>query len=165
MMCRVRFSRHCLRGYPRKQRGVAAIEFALLFMLFFVLFYALVSYAMAMLLQNSFQHAAEEGVRSALAVDPLAYASSAAYLSDGIEPRVRSTVGNSLDWLPSKAKTHVLGDGNANVDVALAGDVLTVRVSYDDYASDPLMPILTIPLVGDVPSLPDDLAGNAVLEL
>ncbi|HEU4709219.1 MAG TPA: TadE/TadG family type IV pilus assembly protein, partial [Methylophilaceae bacterium] len=48
-----------------RQAGAAAIEFALLFTLFFAIFYALVSYAITMLLQQSFTHAAEEGARAA----------------------------------------------------------------------------------------------------
>lgn len=147
------------------QRGAAAIEFVLLFLLFFSLFYALVSYAIAMMLQESFQHAAEEGARAAIAVDPLAYTSTATYQSDGIEPRVRSTVGNSLAWLPAKAKTKALGDGNGNVQISYSGDEVTVEVVYTGYTGDPLLPILTFPVIGSVPSLPDDLSGKAVITL
>lgn len=156
----------CLRT-PNRQRGAAAIEFALLFLLFFVMFYALVSYAIAMLLQESFQHAAEEGARAAIAVDPLAYTSTAQYQSDGVEPRVRTTVGNALDWLPAKAKSHVLGAGNANVQVDLdeSSGVLTVVVAYTGYTADPLLPILSVPPIGAVPKLPANLTGTAVIEL
>lgn len=149
----------------RHQHGAAAIEFALLFMLFFVVFYALVSYAIAMMLQESFQHAAEEGARAALAVDPLAYSSQSDYVASGVEPQVRTIVGTALDWLPAKAKTKVLGTGNANVGVSVSGDTLTVQVAYSNYVSDPLLPILTFPLIGAVPKLPDDLSGKAVLQL
>ena len=149
----------------RHQRGAAAIEFALLFMLFFVVFYALVSYAIAMMLQESFQHAAEEGARAAIAVDPLAYSSQSDYISSGVEPQVRTTVGTALDWLPAKAKSKVLGTGNANVGVSVSGSTLTVQVAYTNYIGDPMLPILTIPLIGAVPKLPDDLSGKAVLQL
>ena len=149
----------------RRQRGAAAIEFALLFVLFFAVFYALVSYAIAMLLQESFQHAAEEGARSAIAVDNLAFASNSAYRS-GVEPRVRTTVGDSLSWLPAGVKTQVLGAANANVQLGWSGtNTLTVTVIYTGYTSNPLMPILTLPAIGQVPKLPDDLAGRAVIEL
>ena len=91
---------------PRnRQTGAAAIEFALLFLLFFVLFYALVSYAFVFMLQNAFVHAAEEGARAAISVDPLAYASNSNYINNGVTPEVRNTVGAALDWLPSKAKS------------------------------------------------------------
>ncbi|OAJ69959.1 pilus assembly protein TadE [Methylobacillus sp. MM3] len=149
----------------RKQKGAAAIEFALLFILFFAVFYALVSYAIAMLLQESFQHAAEEGARSAIAVDNLAFASNSAYRS-GVEPRVRTTVGNSLTWLPTGVKSQVLGASNGNVQLGWSGtNTLTVTVIYTGYTSNPLIPILTLPAIGQVPKLPANLAGRAVIEL
>lgn len=149
----------------KRQSGAAAIEFALLFLLFFVLFYALVSYSLAMLLRESFQHAAEEGARAAIAVDALAYADDAAFLSEGVTPQVRATVGNALAWLPTQAKTHVLGADNGNVQVAMVNKVLTVRVVYTGYGSAPLLPKLTFPAIGDVPKLPEDLTGSAVIQL
>lgn len=149
----------------RKQIGAAAIEFALLFILFFAVFYALVSYAIAMLLQESFQHAAEEGARAALAVDNLAFASNATYRS-GVEPQVRTTVGNSLTWLPTGVKDQVLGAANANVQLGWSGtNRLTVTVIYAGYTSNPLMPVLTFPALGEVPKLPTNLVGRAVIEL
>lgn len=147
------------------QTGAAAIEFALLFTLFFVVFYALVSYAIVMLLQQGLEHAAEEGARAAIAVDPLAYTSTSAYLSNGIQPQVKSTVATALDWLPSKAKTKVLGINNGNVTATMSGDVLTVTLTYASYASDPLLPVLTFPVIGQVPQVPTDLTGKAVITL
>lgn len=147
------------------QQGAVAIEFVLLFLLFFVLFYALVSYGIAMLIQASLTQAAEEGARAAIAVDRLAYSDNSTYMSDGVEPRVRTTVGNAINWLPAKAKSNVLGINNGNVQVTLAGNSLTVRVAYENYTADPLLPILTFPLIGSVPKVPEDLAGTAVIEL
>lgn len=146
------------------QSGAAAIEFALLFVLFFVMFYALVSYGMAMLLQSSFQHAAEEGARSALAVDNLAFASNGAYQGQ-VETQVRATVGTSLAWLPAGIKNQVLGAANANVQPSWSGNTLTVTVIYTGYTANPPMPILNFPVIGQVPRLPADLAGRAVITL
>jgi Flp pilus assembly protein TadG len=152
------------RNQQQRQRGAAAIEFALLFVLFFAVFYALVSYGIAMMLRESFQHAAEEGARSAIAVDSLAYASSAAFHA-GVEPQVRTTVGNSLTWLPPAVKTQVLGVNNGNVQLGWSGNTLTVTVTYTGYTSNPLMPILTFPVIGAVPRLPANLTGRAVIAL
>lgn len=149
---------------PRKQQGAAAIEFALLFVLFFVVFYALVSYGLAMMLQASFQHAAEEGARSALAVDNLAFASSGAYQSQ-VDNQVRTTVGTSLAWLPNGIKAQVLGAANANVLPTWSGNTLTVTVTYAGYTANPPMPILTFPAVGQVPRLPANITGRAVIDL
>ena len=154
------------RGYGHamasraRQAGAAAIEFALLFVLFFALFYALVSYAIAMMLQASFVHAAQEGARAAIAIDPLVFPDVDAY-NGGVEARVRSTVDDALDWLPLKAKTRVTGEG---VQIDWSGSVMTVRVVYAGYASDPLLPVLDLPIIGEVPRLPTDLAGTATLD-
>lgn len=157
--------RRWLKLPPKTQRGAAAIEFVMLFVLFFTLFYALVSYAIVMMLQAAFIHAAEEGARAAIAVDRLAYASTSAYENDGVKPQVRSTVGTTLAWMPEKSKANVLGTDNGLVQVTMVGDQLTVRVVYTAYASDPVIPMLTLPFIGQIPKIPDDLAGTAVMVL
>jgi Flp pilus assembly pilin Flp len=145
--------------YRKTQRGAAAIEFALIFIVFFTLFYAIVSYAIVMMLQSAFMHAAEEGARAAIAVDRLSYSSSSAYFNDGVEPRVRSTVDAALNWLPAGSKSKV------SVEVEMPASMLSVRVMYEGYTSDPLIPILTLPAIGQVPKLPDDLVGAAMINL
>lgn len=152
-----------MRLHRRRQRGAAAIEFALLFLLFFVLFYALVSYAAVMLLVTAFEHAAEEGARSAISVDPLAFGSSGAYQT-AVETQVRTTVNASLRWLPAKAKAQVLSGNGVSIE-PIVGGVLIVHVKYVGYATNPLMPILTLPIVGAVPNVPADLEGVARLQL
>lgn len=147
------------------QNGAVAIEFVMLFLLFFGLFYAMVNYAIVMLMQSAFVHAAEEGARAAIAVDRLAYASNQAYLSNGVDPRVRNVVGDALNWLPAKPKNKVLGSGNSQVQLAMNGNQLTVRIVYSGYANDPLIPMLTLPVIGQIPKVPADLAGTAVIEL
>lgn len=149
---------------PRLQKGAAAIEFALLFLLFFTLFYAMVNYAIVMWMQSAFVHAAEEGARAAIAVDRLSHNGNAAYFSNGVEPEVRRVVGNALHWLPAKPREKVLSAGNG-VQVSMSGNQLTVRVVYSNYTADPVLPILTLPVIGQVPRVPVDLAGVAVIEL
>ena len=43
---------------PRKQKGAAAIEFALVFVIFFAVFYGMLSYSLPLLLMQSFHQAA-----------------------------------------------------------------------------------------------------------
>lgn len=149
----------------RFQQGSVAIEFVMLFLLFFGLFYAMVNYAMVMLMQSAFTHAAAEGARAAIAVDRLAYANDLTYLSTGVDPRVRNVVGNSLNWLPAKPKDKVLGTSNSRIQLSMSGNQLTVRVVYSNYTNDPLLPMLTLPIIGQIPKVPTDLAGTAVIAL
>lgn len=149
----------------KSQRGAVAIEFALLFLIFFTLFYAIVSYSIIFLLKTSFHHAANEGARSAISVDHQSFANDSEYLNQGLMPRVRETVGNTLQWLPSKARDQVLGANNGNVVVTYVNNILTVRVLYPNYVANPLIPLLTIPGIGAIYSSPADLQGSAVMRL
>jgi Flp pilus assembly protein TadG len=153
--------RRQIAGQWRSQAGAAAIEFALLFTLFFAVFYALVSYAVTMLLQQSFTHAAAEGARAAIAVNPLDYPDTSSF-NMAVETRVRSTIDGALAWLPAKAKTAVSG---GNIDIDWAGNTMTVRVVYNGYAADPMLPVLSLPMIGNVPRLPQDLVGSANITL
>ena len=42
------------KGLAKKQKGAAALEFAMVFMIFFAIFYGLVSYSLPLLLMQSF---------------------------------------------------------------------------------------------------------------
>ena len=151
----------------RAQSGAVAIEAALLFIIFFTLFYAIVSYSLPLLMLQSFHHAASAGARAAVAVDSTEFNDTGDYLQNGVEPRVRSVVGELLNWLPPAAQSAVLGDGNQNVQVDFveATGILTVTVRFPNYTANPLIPILSFPGVGDVPRLPQDLIGRAAVQL
>lgn len=149
----------------KRQRGAAAVEFALVFIPFFALFYALVSYGLVMALLQGMTLAAEEGARAAIAVDRSAFTDTNDYLNTGVIPRVRQQVGDSLDWLPDSVKTHVLGAGNALVGVTLVGEVLQVQVRYADYATAPLIPTLTLPGIGPVPRMSSELLAQANIRI
>lgn len=150
-----------MRG-RRRQGGAAAIEFALIFILFFALFYAIIAYSLAMLLMQGLTQAAEEGVRAAIAVNPLAYASDAAY-QDAVEATARNRAAAALSWLPATARAQVVDAGN--IDADLAGNLITVTVTYPNYAGNGLVPTLTLPVIGDVPRVPADLVGSASLQI
>lgn len=145
----------------RKQRGAAAIEAALLFVIFFTLFYAIVSYSMPLLMMQAFQHAASSGARAAVAVDP-----AKDDYEGKVELEVRRVVGDLLNWLPPAAHSAVLeGKNGVQVDYNQATRMLTVTVSFPNYTTTPLIPILSFPLVGDVPKLPSDLTARAAVQL
>ncbi|AGA34137.1 TadE-like protein [Thioalkalivibrio nitratireducens DSM 14787] len=141
-------------GPRRGQRGAAGIEFALVFLLFFVIFYAVVSYALPMLLMQGLNMAAAEGARAAVAVDP---AEEDYQLL--VEQRARERVDEFLNWVPANAQERL------QTDVRFNGAVLIVEVTYPDYRGNPLVPVLTLPLFGDVPRLPDDLTAAASIQL
>jgi Flp pilus assembly protein TadG len=48
---------------PRRQRGTAAVEFAMIFPLFFVILYGIVTFSLIFVAQQNLTLAAEEGAR------------------------------------------------------------------------------------------------------
>lgn len=152
---------------PDKQRGAAAIEAALMFVLFFSLFYAIVSYSLPLLMVQAFNHAAASGARSALAIEPNEFDSTSQFIEQGIKPRVREVIAETLDWLPPTAKSAVLGNQNNNISIEFneTTGVLAVSVIYAGYRDSPLIPTLKLPGMGDVPRLPANLQGSASVSL
>ena len=62
--------RHPCRTTAGRQRGVYALEWAIIFPVFFMLLYSIVSYGLAFLVRESMQFAAEDGARAALRYQP-----------------------------------------------------------------------------------------------
>ena len=135
---------------------------AFIFILFFVLFYAIIAYSLAMLLMQGLTQAAEEGVRAAIAVNPMAYGNDAAYEA-AVEATARARSAAALSWLPDSARAQVVDAGNINAD--LSGNLVTVTVTYPDYPNKGLVPTLTLPVIGDVPRVPANLVGTASLQI
>lgn len=158
---------HSVAKLRKSQTGAAAIEAALMFVIFFTLFYAIVSYSLPLLMMQAFNHAAASGARSAVAVEPDAFADTDSYIQNGVIPQVRTVVGNTLGWLPASASQAVLGDGNSKVQVDFdqATGVLAVTIVYPGYRESPMVPTLSLPGIGDIPRLPEDLRGTASVTL
>lgn len=134
-----------------RQRGAAAIEFALVFVLFFMVFYGTVSYSLPLLMVQAFNHASAEAVRRAIALQP----GAADYGTEA-----RAVVAQQLGWLPGSARSRLLIEAAAPG----ADGVFTVRIRYP-YRQFPLVPFLSLPGVGEIPRLPDELVASASIRL
>ncbi len=153
--------------FRRRERGASAIEFAIVFPVFFGLIYIMVSYGLLFALQHSITEAAKESARSAVACDPtLATAAHETCVTN----RARATAAAALDWLPTELRDRILGASGDQVQVtfetdAVAGKTVKVLVELPDYAAAPILPTLSLPILGSVPPLPERLAGRAVILL
>lgn len=136
-----------------RQSGAAAIEFALVFVLAFTVFYAMVSYAFPFLMLQTFNSASAQAVRAAVKADPE---------SDDFETRAETLAmteaNRQLGYLPPMIRSRV----NVTAGV-VEGTRVTVRIEYPDYNTNPVIPVITLPLVGQVPKVPDMLAAEASL--
>lgn len=141
----------------RRQKGAAAIEFVAVFLLFFAVFYGLVSYALPMLMLQSFHHASSEAVRRCVALDP----ASSSHAAD-VQTLARQVVARQLSWMPAALDFQPASD----VRVTLSADkLLTVAIDYPKRKLTRVLPLLVLPMIGEVPRLPQRLHAEASVQL
>ncbi|CAN7587418.1 TadE/TadG family type IV pilus assembly protein [Variovorax paradoxus] len=158
---------HSFRSHVRPptsshQRGVAAIEFALVFMLLFLVMYALATFGAAFYTQQAVSRAAEDGARAATLLpqppDP-----------NSVREAVFDSLARSL-IVPASANTDTASRKfwiSANVTVApcvaAAGATsCKVTVSYP-YVNNRILP--TMPLLDTSRWMPDELRSSATAAL
>lgn len=143
-------------GLPRKQKGAAAIEFALVFGIFFAVFYGLISYSLPLLLMQSFNQATAEAVRQSMSVDPVT--AGTAYATQ-LTKSAKDTVVSQLSWIPASFQFS-----SDYITSTYTGTTLTVAISYPTSNLYSVFPALVIPGVGTVPSLPASLTARSSLQ-
>jgi Flp pilus assembly protein TadG len=147
-----------------RQRGVAAVEFALVFVILFSVLYALATFGAVLYTQQTVTRAAEEGARAAgLITAPVTG-----------DPRVKDAVYDSLAQslvVPVSANTSVATRRSwivSNVDVTAAasgagtGASFVVTVSYP-YSANRLLP--TMPLLDTSQWMPDRLLSRSTIAI
>lgn len=144
-------------GLPGKQKGAAAIEFALVFGIFFAVFYGLISYSLPLLMLQSFNQAAAEGVRQAMSVDPVA--AGTAYPTQ-VTTLAKTTAKNQLKWIPASFQFS-----DDLITATYTGNTLTVSIKYPTSRLNSVFPALVLPFIGTVPNLPANLLVSSSLQL
>jgi len=135
--------------FARRQQGVAAVEFALVFPVMFLLIYGMITYGLIMVAQQTLTVAVGEGARAALR-----YSTSPASAAC-------QAVDASATWLGA----NISGCASA-VPVATTcpypavSQCLTVTATYA-YAQNPLVP--TLPGLNII--LPTTLKASAIVQL
>jgi len=160
---------HPIRSSKVGQRGASAIEFVFVFPLLFLLVYGVIVYSYVYVIQQSITYGAQQSAEAAVAVNPIPEST----LDARIQTQVRAVAVQSLNWLPPGQLARVTGaDGTkVKVDTAvvLGANQVGVKVTLEfDLKSDafsPLFPTLTLPFVGDIPPLPDQLRAQAIARI
>ena len=162
------FERRRGRG---KQWGAVAVEFAFVFPLMFMLTYGVVVYGYTFVLQQSLNFAAQEAAEAAVAVDPRADA------ADSLRnQRVRDTATAILNWMPAGQKERVIGVSGEQVEIEYCTggsggqcpngtDAIIVTLNFSMTTPAYLFPVLDMPLVGQIPPLPEQLTAKAVARI
>jgi len=148
----------------KHMQGAVSIEFALTFGLFFALLYAIVSYALVFMLVQGFTSAAEDGLRAGISVD-CSGLSTTNCINSHIIPTVRQQAVTSLSWMPANVRSAVLGTNGNLVEVTCDSTNCEAVIRYSNYATTGLTPVITLPVIGAVPRLPQDLVGRGSLRL
>ena len=161
--------------WARAQRGAAGIEFAFLFTIFFGVFYAVISYAFVTLLQQGLAQASAEGARAAVRLDPTQYnATQALSFQTDTTKVAQDATRKALSWMPSAVQAKL----NNAVEVSyttskiplangttLNATDITVKVTYADYPADPMLPLITLPGLGTIPTVPQNLIGSSTVRI
>lgn len=143
------------KGLPRKQKGAAALEFAMVFMIFFAVFYGLISYSLPLLLMQSFTQAAAEGVRRSVALDP----ATASYPT-ALPQQAITAAQAQLSWIPPQFKflpAYVTATYSPT-------GLLTVYINYPTSSLQNVLPFLVLPGLGTVPNLPPTLSAQSSMQ-
>ncbi|MEG8248444.1 TadE family protein [Pseudomonas paracarnis] len=141
---------------PRKQKGAAAIEFALVFVIFFAVFYGMLSYSLPLLLMQSFHQAAAEGVRRSVSLDPI---TAGAGYSALVVQRAKDATQAQLNWIPGSLKFLP-----GYITATYTNNLLTVKITYPSANIKAVLPALVLPGVGTVPNLPPNLTATSSLQ-
>jgi len=146
------------KTFARKQKGAAAIEFALVFMIFFAVFYGLVSYSLPLLMMQSFNAATAEAVRRSVALSP-----GIDNYATVIQTQAQASLVSQLTWLPPALKFNAADD--AKVTYNAATGLLTVSINYPKTKLQNVLPSLVLPGIGPVPNLPTYLSAQSSMQL
>lgn len=153
-----------------RQRGIAAIEFALVFLAFFSLLYAFATFGAVFYTQQAVSRAAGDGARAAVLLPPVVSFNQASVqnvvlhsLSGSmIVPTAASATQSSRrTWLSDPQHTTVTVTPGCLNAGGIAGCV-TVSVQYQ-YARNRLLP--SLPLLDTSTWMPDTLVGEATVRL
>ena len=150
---------------PWAQRGASAVEFAFVFPILFLLVYGVIVYSYVYVIQQSITYSAQQSAEAAVAVAPVQN-DNAAYEAR-IRTRVHAVALQSLNWLPANQLARLRGeDGNVGTVAfeTIDTDQSVVRVTLD-FQVPGLFPTLTLPLVGNIPPLPQRLRAQAIARI
>ncbi len=147
-----------LRTSARWQRGVYAIEFAMVFLIFFALLYGIICYGMLFAFRTSLQNAAEEGARAALRYQ-LSYALRST--------QAENTATQSIGWLPSavtrQVDAKVCGAVDNNCATPVCGQSWAARCQMVVTVTATNIQRLLPPLPGF--AVPEQIVGKATMLL
>ena len=161
----MRAHRRSQRG-PRGQRGIAAVEFALVFGLLLMMLYGIATFGAAFYIQQAVSRAAEDGARAAPLLPSLMLQTGQAAAVEQIKGAVRDSLAGSLivpaasNVTPAARRSWIAAQ--VTVTVVTASPLVTVTVSYP-YSLNRVLP--SVPLFDASRWMPNTLTSRATAVL
>lgn len=146
----------CQNSKQKAQRGVAVIEFALVFTVVWAVFWSLVCYVAPLIVLQTMHRASAEGARVGAMIDSISLR----------KVQAEAAAHKELESLP--ASWRVGANAVATVCANPKDDepcLLTVTITQPYAANAPLKPIINLPGIGTIPALPVELRSEASLLL
>lgn len=139
------------------ERGTATIELALVFSLLFGLLWGVISYAFPLILLQAMNKATVEAVRVAATV-PL----TTTDYQGAIRTLAAQEMQAQLSWLPADwtapidtaSVSNITFSNNTACPASRPSCLVTIRLRYADYQTQPIVPAITLPIIGQIPRLP-----------
>lgn len=144
----------------QKQKGAATLETALVFSLFFALLWGILSYTLPFFMMQVMNHATSEATRAAVRADP---AQGTAAYSAKLIALATARLNEEYDWLPASMRTALVPSVSI---INIAGQaMLVVNLTYPDYNTNPIVPVLDLPGIGPVPNITGSLQAESRFRL
>lgn len=160
-----------MRKQTVHQRGVATIELALVFTLIFGLLWAIISYTFPLVLMQAMNRAVAEAARVGATVNP--DDTDVAGYESAVKAVAAFELESQMSWLPPgwvspmspSSQTNITFVSGAACTGARTNCILTVRLVYPNYTTNPIVPVITLPVVGQVPRVPLNLEAVSSVAL
>lgn len=146
----------------RRQRGVAAVEFALIFLLFFTIVYGAATFGTALYTQQVLSRAAEDGARAISLMGVTALTTNDPHIQGVVHNSLAGSLiaplANSATTATRKAWIQNTDNVVVQVDPSCAGVAGCVKVTVRyQYSRNRILPVL--PLLNPIP---DTLVASAI---
>jgi Flp pilus assembly protein TadG len=140
---------------PQRQKGSAAIEFALIFPVFFLIVYGLITYGLIMVAQQTLTSAVSDGARAALRYNSTGNPATVACNAVNVSAAwIANVMGGTLMNCSTSPPTLM----NCSYNTAVQCLKVTATYPYSTYPLVPTLPLISL-------AIPTTLSATAIIQL
>ncbi len=148
----------------KNQKGTATIELALVFGLLFGLLWGVISYTFPLILLQTMNRAVAESMRVVATVP-----TTTADYETAVRNLAAQELSAQMQWLPSSwtaaldsaSTDNIKFTGNGACSSSRPTCLVVITLKYKNYTQQPIVPSITLPFLGEIPRLPNNLEASA----